>query len=80
MSKTLTVRLEEETYRVFAEAARAENRSIANLIETAALAHLRSSQFVDDFEMAEILSNEGLVQRLRAGSADARAGRGRFVE
>jgi len=80
MSKTLTMRLDEDAYRVFAEAARAENRSIANLIEMAALAHLRDAQFVDDAEMAEILANDALVARLRTGSADARARRGRFVE
>jgi hypothetical protein len=35
--------------------------------------------FVDDAEMAEILANEKLVARLREGSAQARARRGRFV-
>ena len=80
MSKTLTVRLDDEVYRTFAEAARAERRSIANLIEVAALAHVRASQFVDDPEMAEILRDDALQARLRQGSADARARRGRFVD
>ena len=80
MSKTVTIRLDEETYEEFREAARAERRPLSNLIETAALAKIREQQFVDDAEMAEIRSNEELLERLRSGSEDARAGRGEFVE
>jgi len=80
VARTLTLRLDDESYRLFAEAARAENRSIANLIQTAALLRLREEQFVDDAEMAEIAANERLLERLEAGSRDARARRGRFVE
>jgi uncharacterized protein (DUF1778 family) len=79
MAKTLTLRVSEETYEVFAEAAEAEGRSIANLIETAALQRLKDVQFSDDAEMAEIAANEQLVIRLRRGSSDARARRGRLV-
>jgi hypothetical protein len=79
MAKTLTLRLDDDTYTTLAEAAVAEGRSIANLIETAAIAHLREEQFADDAEMAEIEANERLVARLKRGSRDARARRGSFV-
>ena len=79
MAKTLTMRLDEETYQTSVEAARAERRSLANLVETAALRHLQDSLFVDDAEMAEILSRRGLVKRLKAGSRDAQRRRGRLV-
>lgn len=79
MSKTLTLRLDEATYQLFAAAAKAENRSIANLIQTAALARLRELEFVDDYEMAEIRSNDALLERLKRGSEDTRHRRGRFV-
>lgn len=79
MAKTLTLRVDDETYRRFAEAAKAEGRSIANLIEMAAKEHLREQQFVDDAELAEIEANENLVARLKEGSRDARERRGRFV-
>ena len=36
-----------------------------NLVETAALRHIQESLFVDDAEMAEILSRPGLVKRQR---------------
>jgi len=80
MSKTVTIRLDDDTYREFREAAAAERRPLSNLIETAALAKIREQQFVDDAEMAEIQSNERLLERLRSGSKDARAKRGQFVE
>ena len=80
MSKTVTLRLREDVYKIFVEAARAENRSISNLIETAALFKLREQQFVDDAEMAEILSDENLIARIRQGSREAKARKGRFVE
>ena len=79
MAKTLTMRLDDETYQTFVQAAQAERRSLANLVETAALRHIQESQFVDDAEMAEILSRPGLVKRLKAGSRDARRRKGRFV-
>ena len=79
MAKTLTLRVDDETYNKLAAAAEAEGRSIANLIETAALERLRERQFVDDAELAEIEANERLVARIKQGSRDARARRGRFV-
>ncbi|MGB5815503.1 MAG: ribbon-helix-helix protein, CopG family [Thermoanaerobaculia bacterium] len=80
MSKTVTLRLDEEVYDEFREAADAERRPLSNLIENAALKGLREQQFVDDAEMAEIRSNEGLLKRLKAGSKDAAKRRGRFVD
>ena len=80
MSKTVTLRLEEEVYKTFLEAARVEKRSLSSLIQTAALDRIRESQFVDDLELAEILANERLVKRIKRGSRDARARKGKFVE
>ncbi len=79
MSKTITLRLKEEIYRVFLEAAEAENRPLSNLIETAALQRIRETQFVDDAEMAEILGNEKLLGRMKMGSRQARTGKGKRV-
>jgi predicted transcriptional regulator len=80
MPKTVTLRLADRVYEELRQAAEAENRPISNLIETAAMRHLHEQQFIDDAEMAEILANERLVKRLRTGSAQAHARRGRFVE
>jgi hypothetical protein len=79
MAKTLTMRLDEETYRTLVRAAAAERRSLANLVETAALRGILESSFVDDAEMAEIASRPELVKRLKKGSENARKRQGRFV-
>jgi uncharacterized protein (DUF1778 family) len=80
MTKTVTLRLREDVYRIFVEAAQAENRSLSNLIETAALNKVREQQFVDDAEMAEILSDKKLLARITQGSKDAAERKGRFVD
>ena len=79
MTKTVTLRLGEDVYTELREAAAAERRPLSNLIETAALARIREAQFVDDVEMAEILSSEDLVRRLKVGSRQAHKRKGRFV-
>jgi uncharacterized protein (DUF1778 family) len=79
MAKTLTMRLDDKTYETFVRAAKAERRSLANLVETAALRHIEDSSFIDDVEMAEILSRPELIKRLKAGSRDARKRKGRFI-
>ena len=79
MTKTITLRLDEDVYNELREAATAERRPLSNLIETAALARVREAQFVDDAEMAEILDNDDLIRRLRAGSRQARKRKGTVV-
>ena len=80
MSKTVTLRLSDDVYETFREAAEAQHRPLSNLIETAAAARIREQQFTDDAEMAELLADEKLLKRLKAGSAAARRRKGRFVE
>jgi predicted CopG family antitoxin len=80
MPKTVTLRLSDESYITFLEAAKAENRSLSNLIETAALAKVREQQFADDVEVAEIMANEELMKRIKKGSQEARLRKGTFVE
>ena len=80
MPKTITIRLKDDIYKIFAEAAQADNRTISNLIETAALNNVREQQFVDDTEMAEIMSDNNLLARIRQGSKEAAHRKGQFVE
>ena len=80
MSKTVTLRLKDDIYNAFVEAALAENRPLSNLIETAAMSKIREQQFVDDTEMAEILADRSLIKRIKQGSREARLQKGRFVE
>jgi predicted transcriptional regulator len=79
MSKTVTLRLPETTYRRFVVLAERENRSLSNFIETAAFRYTESEQYADDFEMAEIQANAALNRSMQRGVKDAKAGRGQFV-
>ena len=79
MSKTLTVRMDDATYRLIADAAAVDNRSVSNFIETAARQKAIAEIFVPDPEMAEIESDKVLTRRLKAGHRDAAARRGRFA-
>ncbi len=80
MSKTVTLRLKDDVYNAFLEAALAENRPLSNLIETAAMSKIREQQFVDDVEMAEILADRNLLKRIKQGSREARLQKGRLVD
>ena len=79
MSKTVTLRLDDEVYEELKQASAAARRPLSNLIETAALRRVREEQFVDDAEMAEIRANEALLERMRTGSQQARERKGSFV-
>jgi predicted transcriptional regulator len=79
MSKIVTLRFDDDVYRELKEAALAQRRPLSNLIENAALMKVREERFVDDAEMAEMLMNERLVERLRKGSRQAHKRKGRFV-
>ena len=76
MAKTVTLRLRDDVYEELREAAVAERRSLSNLVETAALAWIREAQFVDDEEVAQILSDDALIKRLKTGSQQARRHKG----
>lgn len=79
MSKTISLRINDELYDALKEHADAENRSISNFIETATIRYIEEIDYVDSFEMDNIIKNENLVRRLKKGSLDAKNSRGRFV-
>ena len=79
MSRTVTLRLPDQTYDRFRILADRENRPLSNFIETAVLRYLETEQFVDEFEMAEIASNAELNRSLKRGIKDAESKRGQFV-
>ncbi len=78
--KTITLRLPLAIYQRFRRAAEQDHRSLANLIETAALRHLEAGSETDDAETREILSDKNLMERLRKGHEDIAKGRTRRIE
>ena len=74
MAKTITLRVDDQTYELIKKAAAGERRSIANFIEYATVAFLTEESFVTNDEMSEILKNEQLLKGLRQGAADITSG------
>jgi hypothetical protein len=77
MSKTITVRLEENVYEIFKKAADGQKRTISNYIEYATLNYTVNETVVDDIEMSEILAFEEDIQK---GLSDIAGGRYKIVE
>ena len=50
MGKTITLRIDDDTYDIFRTAAQAQRRTISNFIEYATLSHVTEEAFVDDHE------------------------------
>ena len=80
MPKTITLRLSNERYHRFQQAAEAEERPISKYIELAAWQHTLEADFVSDAEMEEILNNKRLMRSLKRGAWEAAHGKGHFVE
>ncbi|HET54194.1 MAG TPA: CopG family transcriptional regulator [Ignavibacteria bacterium] len=70
MSKTITLRVDEDFYEMIKAAAKGERRSISSLLEYSAIFYISNSSYVSDSEMKEILSDEDLVGSLRTGMQD----------
>ena len=77
MPKTLTIRVDDATCRLIADAAAVENRSVSDFIVMAAKQKAIAAISVPGPEMVEIESDIVLLRRLRAGHRDAVARRGR---
>jgi len=79
MSTTITLRLDDKTYKMFRTLSQRDNRPLSNFIETAALRYIEDSSLADEAEMAAIRSDKPLNASLKRGLRDAKARKGRFV-
>ena len=79
MSRTVTLRIEDNFYEKLKDHAKSENRNLSNFIETAVINYIEQIELADEYEMRDILSNSDLLERLNKGSSDAVNKRGRFV-
>lgn len=80
MSKTITLRVDDDFYEMIKIAAKGERRSISSLLEYSALFYISNTSYASDSEMKEILNDEELVQNIRAGLKDIEKGDYEIVE
>jgi len=74
MSKTITLRVNDDVYKMIKTAADGQRRNLSNFIEFATLQYLTSATYVDDAEMELILNDAELVANLRQGLEDIKKG------
>jgi predicted transcriptional regulator len=80
MGKTVTVRIDDETYERIKAAADAERRTISNFIENATMNYVEQGEFVDDHEMAGILKDEALLRNIKTAMGDIKSRKYRLVD
>lgn len=80
MGKTITIRVDDETYEKIRSAADSEKRSISNFMEYATMSYLESASFVSEEEMREIVDNPRLLNSLKESLDDINKGRYRIVD
>ncbi len=74
MSKTITLRVNDDIYQMIKTAADGQRRNLSNFIEFATLQYLSSATYVDDEEMELILSDTELLLNLQQGLEDIKKG------
>jgi uncharacterized protein (DUF1778 family) len=74
MSKTITLRVNDDVYQMIKTAADGQRRNLSNFIEFATLQYLTSATYVDDAEMELILHDSELVANLKQGLEDIEKG------
>jgi len=79
MSKTVTLRLNDDSYAKFKAFAESDNRSLSNFIETSALRYISENEYIDEFEMAEIDNNQELQASLKRALKDAKNKKGKLI-
>ena len=79
MAKVVTVRLSDEDYRKIAAVAKRERRPLSNFMTLMVIRGIEEGDDVDAIEMEQILSDKGLMAKLRAGRRDAGKRKGKLV-
>lgn len=80
MAKTITIRLDDDTYNIIRSAAEGQMRSISNFIEYATLSYLTEEAFVSEAEMDQLLSDTELVETLKQAQREIASEHYRIVE
>lgn len=72
--KTMTMRVDDATWRIISTAAAGQKRTVSNFLEFAVLQYLSSAQYVDNAEMDEIMQDKELMRNLKAGMKELKNG------
>ena len=79
MSKTVTIRLSDEDYKVISKTAKQERRPISNLITHRVMEAIANINVAVDAEMKEIVSDKKVVKSIERGHKQLAQGKGRLA-
>ena len=79
MSKTITLRLNDNIYKMLKTAAEGSRRTISNFLEYAALSFLSQETYISDQEMEDILNDEELLKDIMQSEKDIKDGKYKIV-
>ena len=80
MEKTITLRIDDDTYTLIKKAADGQRRSISNFIEFATVRYLTEDSYISDEEMNEIIMDKELIKNIGAAKKDIKDRKYRIVE
>jgi len=80
VAKTVTIKIDDDTYNLIKNAATGERRSISNFIEYVTMAYLAEESFISDNEMNEIPGDKDLLLNLKNGNEEIEAGKYSIIE
>ena len=80
MEKTITLRIDDDTYTLIKKAADGQRRSISNFIEFATVSYLTEDSYISDEEMNEIIMDKELIKNIGAAKKDIKDRKYRIVE
>ena len=80
MSKTITLRVDDDVYHIIKAAAEGDRRTISNFLEIATLSYITEGTFVSVEEMNELLNDKALVKKLSQGREQIKQGRFSIVD
>jgi len=80
MSKTITLRLSNENYKIYKKLAKRHNRSIPNFIQTAVQRFVEDDLFAGKYEMEEIHNNKELNKSIKRGLSDMKSKKGKMSD
>ena len=76
MAKTITLRIDDNTYSTLKKAADGDRRTISNFIEYATINYIFNNNIVDNNEMKEIMTYE---KDIKKGLDDIKKGRYKII-
>lgn len=79
MSKTITMRIDDDVYQMFKKAAHGARRTISNFLEFATISYLSHETYISDSEMKEIMKDKELLRDLKQGEKEIKEGNYKIV-